>query len=91
MCVLFFFLQCLQVYVVENVWKQSRETGVLSSGSGSLNERCGGVKGVLIGGKWHDARSQQRIIYLTHVEKAYFGNPEGSLPCTEAKLSHLDV
>lgn len=30
-------------------------------------------RGVLIGGKWQDAQSQQQIIYLTHVQKLLGG------------------
>lgn len=54
----------------ENVWKQSREFSLLCSGYDQvwlLAEQCWGAQGVLIGGKWHDAQSQQWIVYLTHL------------------------
>lgn len=54
----------------ENVWKRSREFGALCSGQDQvwlLAERRWGARGVLIEGKWHDAQSQQKIIYLAHL------------------------
>lgn len=91
----------------ECAWSQPRMK-MCESGQGSLPalysvqaqvwllaERCRGAPGVLIGGKWHDAQSQQRIIYLAHLWKLLkrlmhraFWKPRGS-PSTEAKLSHL--
>lgn len=54
-------------------------------------------RGVLIGGKWQDAQSQQQIIYLTHVEKLLEGltlqvfSESQEFPDTQAKASHLAV
>lgn len=79
------------VKMVRGVW-----CGLFWSGSGlTAGWRCWGARGVLIGGKWHDAQSQQRIIYLTHLQKllkrlmhqAIWKSLES--PSTEAKLSHL--